>query len=177
MIMEVDNTDFDRNTDCVICYNPLLNNTITLSCNHTFHNSCMNTWKNYQNSCPYCRHNLNEDRIPASQFDDYIQQDGNIDGLNEHNFRHFYYINEDAYNREQILYYIDRIKIAKELKSSLQIFENYNISPVYEFESNFGKLIKINKIDSFGTFSCHFQTEKGLKIYYSNIHQFTLSNS
>ncbi len=159
--------------DCAICLNTLNINIITLPCEHTFHISCFNTWKQYNNKCPYCRYDLNQSRVPSCLFDELISPDGNIDSLNEHNFHYFYYINENAYNKEQILEFIESIKRAKILKSSLRICEEYNIKN--NNIHRIGKLIQISSITNHGVFSCRFISSDGNIFYgYSNIHEFIL---
>ncbi len=171
----------DTNDECAICLIELKNDIITLPCNHKFHNLCMNQWFEYNrnNSCPYCRYDLVQTRIPTVLFDEIIAPDGNIDSLNVHNFRHFYYLNVNTFTDEQVLQFIDHIKIAKALKSSFIICKNYNITrnngPTFEGEPNFGKLIKICQITYNGVFSCHFQTEKGVQVYHSNCHKFMIA--
>jgi hypothetical protein len=52
-----DHTD----TECIICYNIMADNTRKLDCGHEFHNSCLNTWidrrrsSNNDITCPTCR--------------------------------------------------------------------------------------------------------------------------
>jgi hypothetical protein len=162
-------TDIIINKECAICYNDLINNLITLPCNHTFHNECVNNWTKVNKNCPYCRYNLEQNRLPPSYYDELIADDGNIDNLNEDNFHYFYHYNHPIYNKNNILEFIDKIKAAKELKSSLLIFEDYNINcnyrPNSSHEPSIGKLIKICRISSYGSFSCYFQTEKGIVVY------------
>jgi len=138
----------------------------------------MNRWVQINtNTCPYCRHNLNPHRIPKILFDEIIHPDGNIDDLNVENFHYFYYINEGSYSSEHILEFINKIKKAKEFKSTLLICENYNINAIgrsnYSHESTFGKLVEIGQISHFGTFPCYFQTEKGKQVCFNHLHQFT----
>jgi tRNA A-37 threonylcarbamoyl transferase component Bud32 len=48
-----------REEDCTICLEKINNNYHKTSCNHYFHNNCINSWKNTgQNSCPNCREKL-----------------------------------------------------------------------------------------------------------------------
>jgi len=175
--MNSNSTHIITSNDCSICYNKLMNDTITLPCNHIFHNDCMNMWKKYNNICPYCRYNLNQDRSPTTLYDEMIAPDGNIDGLNEDNYHYFYYYDRPIFTRTQILEYINKIKIAQQLKKSLLICEDYYINridgPNFPFDPTFGKLIKIGGIKSYGVFSCSFQTDKGIRIFNTNLHQFT----
>uniref|UniRef100_A0A6C0DSY6 RING-type domain-containing protein n=1 Tax=viral metagenome TaxID=1070528 RepID=A0A6C0DSY6_9ZZZZ len=49
--------------DCPICYDPITaaSGEVRMSCNHTFHLSCIGTWLQAGNhSCPYCRTDLQE---------------------------------------------------------------------------------------------------------------------
>ncbi len=46
-------------SECSICYEPLVNDTFILPCNHIFHTTCMNRWIQESNTCPYCRLDLN----------------------------------------------------------------------------------------------------------------------
>ncbi len=175
-------TQIITRNDCSICYNELSFDTITLPCNHIFHNECMNRWIELNNNtCPYCRYNLNTERIPKFLFDEMIAPDGNIDGLNENNFHYFYYMNEGIYTKEMILDKINKIKLARELKSTLLICEDYNIKLIdgtnVKNAPNFGKLITIGQISHYGTFHCSFKTNQGIRVYPSNYYQFILHNS
>jgi hypothetical protein len=61
--------------DCTICLLEMTSKeTITLPCNHSFHNNCFQLWKNYNNACPYCRYNLEIDRIPTVLYDELMHQ-------------------------------------------------------------------------------------------------------
>jgi hypothetical protein len=159
--------------DCSICLNTLNISIITLPCNHSFHNSCFNEWKKYNNNCPYCRYNLDQSRSPSYLFDELISSDGNIDNLNERNFHYFYYLNENSYNKKQILEFIEAIKLAKILKLSLKICEEYIVKG-YNIHK-IGKLIKIYSINFQGIFTCKFITSDGKIFYgYNNMHEYKL---
>ena len=165
--------------ECSICYEPLINNTITLPCNHTFHNTCMNLWTQINtNTCPYCRHNLNPHRVPKILFDELIQPDGNIEDLTVDNFHYFYNFNKEIYDRERIFGFINEIKKAHAFKSTLRICENYNIKAFgranFPNEPKFGKLIEIGQITPSGHFPCYFQTDNGARACFNHIHEFTL---
>lgn len=168
-----------NSNECSICYEPLINNTTKLPCNHIFHNTCINSWITINNNtCPYCRFSLNQLRVPKTYYDNIIQPDGNIDTLTVDNFRHFYYINTDAYTNDKILEFIDKIHQAHEIKSKLLICENYQIKAIgrenFDYEIKFGKLIHIGQIEHNGNFSCTFQTNKGKEYGFSSIHEFLL---
>jgi hypothetical protein len=164
--------------ECPICYDELTTNTITLPCNHVFHNSCMSRWIELNNNlCPYCRYDLTPHRAPNILDHELIVPDGNIDDLNVDNFHYFYYLNRTIYTREIIEEFIDKIKQVKQIKSTLLICENYNINSVTNFnQPNFGKLIWVGQITCNGVFSCGFQTDLGIRYYPSNYFQFTRSN-
>ncbi len=168
--------------DCSICLAPLNESIITLPCEHIFHSSCFKTWEQYNNKCPYCRYDLNQSRVPSYLFDELISPDGNIDSLNEHNFHYFYYINENSYSKTQILEFIENIKQAKILKSSLRICEEYNVknNNIHNIHNihRIGKLIQISPITSHGVFTCRFMSSDGNIFYgYSNIHEYELIES
>jgi len=40
---------------CPICMGDIIDNMHTTECNHVFHSTCLNTWKNENNTCPICR--------------------------------------------------------------------------------------------------------------------------
>ena len=40
---------------CSICLEDLNDDIMTTSCGHTFHNNCINEWKNHASTCPICR--------------------------------------------------------------------------------------------------------------------------
>ena len=45
--------------DCSICLEKIENDGYKTSCNHHFHENCLNTWKNMdKRSCPNCRSKL-----------------------------------------------------------------------------------------------------------------------
>ena len=48
---------------CPICQDKLNVTIIKILCGHIFHESCINEWTKYSNTCPYCRHILLE--IPS----------------------------------------------------------------------------------------------------------------
>ncbi len=162
--------------NCSICWNELIDDLSKLSCNHIFHNSCIENWKNYQPNCPYCRAPINNDIpiLPKYYFDDIIQDDGPVELLTVENFRHFYYLLPGALSDLRIIELIPQIKAAKTLKSSLVIFREYNISGpgVLNAQYSKGLLTKIIQINCLGTFACQFQTEAGVQYYHSNLNTF-----
>lgn len=170
--------------ECTIC---LLNiessNIETLPCNHTYHKSCMDLWKNYNNTCPYCRYILNQNMIPTVLFDELIAPDGNIDALNEHNYYKFYRINENIFQRQYVLNNIIRIKNAKIFKNELKLGSTYRItsnttSSTHINQDFTGTLIKINQICYDGHFSCHININDNhtnrTMIYFSSMHKIEL---
>ena len=175
------------NTDeCTICLlNLELSETETLPCNHTYHKSCMDLWKNYHYSCPYCRYSLEQNVIPNVLFDELIAPDGNIDALNEHNYYKFYRINENIFQRQYVLNNIIKIKNAKIFKNELKIGSTYritsNTSNTNSNENFIGTLIKINQIWYDGYFSCHINTNYNdtnrTMIYFSSMHTIQLINN
>ncbi len=164
----------NENNTCSICLNDLENDLTTLFCNHTFHKSCMDQWIKYQERCPYCRTSLIQNRLPLQLYDELIGQDGNIEQLTVDNFRYFYYINASAFNDKHILEFIDRIKQAKQYKSSLILCKNYNIEGMLFGKPSFGKLIGISQIRYDGYFTCEFNTQNGTEYYHTNMHSFVL---
>ena len=164
-----------KNNTCSICLFDLENNLIILPCKHTFHKSCMDQWKTYQQSCPYCRTSLILDRFPKQFYDELIGQDGNIDQLTVNNFNYFYSLDKNTFDNIERLQFIDRIKQAKQYKSSLILCRNYNITGKLLGKSSFGKLIGISGIWYNGYFSCKFQTKKGIEVYFTNMNSFHLA--
>ena len=152
------------NTECLICWNILdPSKSIILPCNHIFDNSCIQLWKQYNNTCPYCRINLEDDAIiPEVLFDELIAPDGNLDKLTEDNYRKFYRLRHDLFTREHILENIKRIKQARILKESLVLFGQYQVSDTCKHfkGTETGYLIKINQITFDGLFSAWIQTDK-----------------
>jgi len=45
---------------CSICLESLKSGIIKTDCNHTFHKICLDTWINFNNSCPHCRSIINK---------------------------------------------------------------------------------------------------------------------
>jgi E3 ubiquitin-protein ligase DZIP3 len=59
---------FEEEEDpCVICHDEMNpGDTITLECQHCFHNQCIRTWLREQSTCPTCRvHALLPDEFPS----------------------------------------------------------------------------------------------------------------
>ncbi len=48
---------------CSICLSSLDNNINTLSCSHSYHDNCINTWTHQNNTCPICRSNIKNKEI------------------------------------------------------------------------------------------------------------------
>jgi len=167
-------TPIEQN-ECSICLNLLTTDTITLPCEHIFHINCIEAWKKYNTTCPYCRNDLcvNNYRIPPYYIDELILSDGNIEKLNETNYHYFYYINEGVYTNEQVRINIEKIKLAKQLKSSLRILENYNITGLGN--TFFGQLIKITQINNNGYFSCGIKTDQGIMYFSNSYYHFELA--
>jgi len=47
------------NTVCPICQDTLTNNAVRIThCNHTYHQSCLNSWFTMSVSCPVCRYDI-----------------------------------------------------------------------------------------------------------------------
>ncbi len=158
--------------NCSICN---MDNNI-IPCNHNFHINCFEQWKKNHNICQYCKYVLVQDKIPTVLFDEIIAPDGNIDNLNEHNYHNFYYLEDNIFDISVVLNNIKEIKLAKQIKSSLILYSDYNIYGIREVTSNYGKLIKICQIDYRGNFACHFETPTGVEIYHSGLHNFQLKN-
>jgi hypothetical protein len=55
----IDTISTSSSNNCSICLVSLKDNTNTLKCNHTFHNSCLELWLNTNNTCPLCRAIIN----------------------------------------------------------------------------------------------------------------------
>jgi hypothetical protein len=166
-----------KNNECSICWNELSDDIITLSCNHIFHNSCIDIWKKYNSSCPMCREPFNI-KLPIIYFDELIANDGKIDFLTVNNFHDFYYLLPNTFNNLYITQLIEKIKLAKTLKNSLLIFNKYKILGVgvFNYKDSEGILIKITQINYNGTFACAFQMENCIKYYHSNQNTFELLN-
>lgn len=49
----------DKTIECSICYDSTLNDKfVSLDCNHTFHENCIQTWSRTSATCPICRYNI-----------------------------------------------------------------------------------------------------------------------
>lgn len=168
--------------DCSICWNVLVNDTVKLPCNHVYHITCIESWTKYNNTCPYCRYNfkinnnLNNNRVPLinDYADELIIPDGDIDNLTIDNYLYFYYLNENTFTNEYIQLNIEKIKLAKQLKSSLSILSCYKITGLGK--TYIGKLIGIGQIGYYGTFSCkiNISNTNYLQYFDSNQCQFEL---
>ena len=160
--------------ECSICWSLLENNIITLPCNHIFHNNCFELWKIHNNTCPYCRYYLEDTIIPQVLFDELIAPDGNIDKLTEENYYKFYKLNENIFPHYYVLSNIDKIKNAKNLKSSLMIGHQYKITGININNHKIGILTHINQISYNGTFSCWLVNDKERFVFISNLHNIVL---
>ena len=49
------NDNILKNDICSICQEEILKNEKELSCGHSFHKKCINTWLDENNTCPNCR--------------------------------------------------------------------------------------------------------------------------
>ncbi len=163
--------------ECPICYEQLINDTIKLPCNHIFHNECMKMWNNINNNtCPYCRFNLNPNKLPDILYDNLIHPDGNIKDLTVDNFCNFYYLKNNTYSTDEILEFIKNIQQACKVKSQLRICEIYKIKQTFCNNTltgpKFGKLIEIGQINHIGYFPCKFQTKTGIQYRFYPIDKF-----
>lgn len=55
--------------DCVICLEQIdeeKNDKKTLTCNHTFHSTCIDTWLQQKKECPICRLSFSSNNFPHS---------------------------------------------------------------------------------------------------------------
>jgi len=70
------------NSTCSICYNSILNNIVSLKCNHHYHLECLYNLikqkKKYSNKCPLCRleflnpiEDINNDMIDIIEYEEY----------------------------------------------------------------------------------------------------------
>lgn len=72
-----------KKMECSICLNEITKTTglATLSCCHNFHLACIGKWILKNESCPMCRHELNEDeRIAEPVEDDDDEEEWEDDG-------------------------------------------------------------------------------------------------
>ena len=44
--------------ECAICLDSMNTQTLTISCCHTYHSSCLLNWFEYNMTCPVCRENF-----------------------------------------------------------------------------------------------------------------------
>lgn len=50
-------------TTCPICQDPLTNDAVRIThCNHTYHQSCLNSWFTMSVRCPVCRYDIRGDQ-------------------------------------------------------------------------------------------------------------------
>ena len=155
--------------ECLICWSNIEQEEITLPCNHSFHNGCFELWQKYNNTCPYCRYNLEDDAIiPQTLFDEIIEQDGNIDKLTEDNYYKFYRLNENIFPHDYVLQNIAKIKNTQKLKLSLILGHKYEI--IGNYINKIGILIKINQIRFDGTFSCWLINNNETIVFLNNLH-------
>ena len=48
---------------CSICLSKIYKQKIKLKCNHSYHKECLKKWLKYNNSCPICRLEIDNDII------------------------------------------------------------------------------------------------------------------
>jgi hypothetical protein len=78
---------------CSICIDKLVklvDDIKTTDCNHKFHKVCLDTWLNYNNSCPYCRNKI-ESNITESNITKFIIN------MNQREAGYINYINQYYY--------------------------------------------------------------------------------
>src|SRR5271155_794386 len=54
--------------DCPICFSEASDT--TNSCNHSFHQACLDIWLNGHDTCPYCRYNIIIERYYPANIND-----------------------------------------------------------------------------------------------------------
>src|SRR5690348_8975253 len=53
--------------NCRICFEPLNNEILKLSCNHVFHNNCIQLWFSTKRECPICRRTIDTESLLNSR--------------------------------------------------------------------------------------------------------------
>jgi thiol-disulfide isomerase/thioredoxin len=99
--------------NCPICIDKIIDNIKITNCNHKFHKHCLDEWLKYNNSCPYCRSEINKPEPILTEFMNNMNQReaGNINYINS------YYINNSNLDIQYI--YLDDNERAN--------FSRYNI--------------------------------------------------
>uniref|UniRef100_A0A6C0HWG6 RING-type domain-containing protein n=1 Tax=viral metagenome TaxID=1070528 RepID=A0A6C0HWG6_9ZZZZ len=98
------------NSYCSVCLSSLINDISKLSCNHSFHEKCINEWLKEKNTCPLCRSSIirpNLDVLPI------------INNIRRHN-------NNQRYNYKKFLTLILTILILFNFCSNFYL--DYHIS-------------------------------------------------
>ena len=99
------------NSYCSVCLSSLINDISKLSCNHSFHEKCINEWLKEKNTCPLCRSSIirpNLDVLPI------------INNIRQHTD------NNQRYNYKKLLTLILIILILLNFCSNFYL--DYNIS-------------------------------------------------
>jgi hypothetical protein len=102
-------------TYCSVCLSSLINDISKLSCNHSFHEKCINEWLKEKNTCPLCRSSIIKPNLDVLPIINNIRQHTN----NNYNQR---------YNYKKILTLILTILILFNFCSNFYL--DYNISSI-----------------------------------------------
>lgn len=115
---------------CSICLSKIYKQKIKLNCNHFYHKECLKEWLNYNNTCPICRIEIDNEIINI------INNNNNIINNNIINNN----INCDRF-------YCNKIKDCKEYLNFLNIKQNeYNFINSYNCNSKYNIINLINNI-------------------------------
>ena len=68
---------------CSICLDKLDSDIKIISCNHKFHEKCIDEWFKKSNKCPYCRCNIVDFRLYSSGIPDINREPEGMTGITE----------------------------------------------------------------------------------------------
>jgi len=78
---------------CSICHENLNDNICKTTCNHSFHEKCINEWKLNNNSCPLCRKIIDDKKINNNVYVYSLGMNFNNYNPNNDTFTYTYYYN------------------------------------------------------------------------------------
>ena len=88
--------------DCLICFDETSD--MKTSCNHSFHQSCLDIWLKEHNTCPYCRFEIMPEIMYESESESNSDSasDSDSDSDSEANYEDTYFENIEENPKEEL---------------------------------------------------------------------------
>jgi hypothetical protein len=126
--------------ECPICLDALNNDIKILTCKHTYHKICINTWLERTNICPMCRFPLDTEYNCRHRRHRFIKYNITIND-NHMIFKNFIYTRKFDYKKIKQISHINKYFSLKYLDNNKIIEHNYSFKNEYICEQFF-KTIK-----------------------------------